>query len=131
MARSADPEDPVKNPENWDKCVSVAYLRLIGQTQEQAADSAGVGVRTVHTWEHCSWWADCQAEASRRWLVGLEAKARATLQEGMDANIALKILERRLPELAPPTQKTDLTTDGKPLPEKVVFEFIEPGGDDD
>lgn len=128
MADGAEIKDPVKKPTDRDKCVSVAYLRLIGATQEQAAESVGVGVRSIYDWERCSWWGDVVSEASRRWLVGIEARARQKLSEDMDGNLALKILERRLPELAPATQKTDLTSGGEPIGE-IRFSFVDGPGD--
>jgi hypothetical protein len=107
MSKNANPDDPVGKPHDYDKALSVAYLRLIDKTQEEAAELAGVSPRTVHSWEHSSWWPECEAEAGRRWLRGLEAKARSKLQSDMDASLALKILERRLPELAPPALKAE------------------------
>lgn len=126
MARSAEKNDPVKKPQDYDKALSVAYLRLLGATQETAAERAGVGIRTIRSWEYSDWWPDAIAEASRRWLQGLEAKARAKLEADMDASLALKILERRLPELAPPTQRTDLTSAGERLPTSIEVVLVTP-----
>ena len=96
--------DPVTAPQDRDKAVSVALLRLLGASQEAAAEAAGAGERTVRQWETCSWWPEMLAEASRRWLAGLAAKARKGLERGVeeDGRLALKVLERLEPALAPP-----------------------------
>ena len=99
--------DSVAEPKNRDKALSAAYLRIIGCSQEEAATGAGCGQRTLRRWEGCSWWSEIQLEAEVRWLSGLMSKARGTLLRDMDANIALKILERRVPELAPPKRQVD------------------------
>ena len=117
---------PAPGPQDRDKAISVAYLRLTGARQTEAAESAGISADTVSRWENSDWWPEIIAEASKRWLSGLEAKARLVLQNGMDANIALKVLERRLPELAPATQKTDLTSAGQPLPTSVRVVLVKP-----
>jgi len=126
MPEAAENRDPVKKPHDWDKAVSAAYLRLLGQIQETVADSVGISPRTLHSWEHSSWWVTATAEAQGRWLSGLEAKARLKLLEDMDANLALKIAERRFPALAPPTQRTDLTTGGEKIPSTVEVVFVQP-----
>ena len=88
-------------PKDRDKALSAAYLRILGHTQTEAESGAGCAERTVRQWESCSWWPEILAEAESRWLSGLMSKARGTLLRDMDANLALKILERRIPELAP------------------------------
>lgn len=122
--------DETKRPNDRDKAVSVAYLRILGASQEVAGDAVGVSRDTIGRWEACSWWADILADASARWLAGLEAKARKVLLEGMDPTLALKILERRFKELAPPTLRTDITSDDKPLPHAVEIHLIDPPQDD-
>lgn len=101
-------DDPVDKPRDWDKAVSAAYLRLIGQSQKDAATGAGVGQRSLRRWETCSWWEDARDEARDRWLNDLVAESRATLfrvvQEG-DGLRAMQILERMDPKMAPPAQK--------------------------
>jgi hypothetical protein len=102
--------DPTERPQDPEKCISVAYLRLLGASMADSAKSVGVHKDTIWRWEQCSWWKDMLAEASRRWLSGLEGKARATLFDNLDGPLSLKVLERRLPELAPPNpQPQDLT----------------------
>ena len=116
-------EDETQAPQDWEKAYSVGYLRLTGSTQEEAGKEVSVCRDTVMRWESCSWWKDVLAEASRRWLSGLEAKARKTLEEGLDPVLSLKILERRIPELAPATTRTDVTTDGKPL-DSLTIQYV-------
>ena len=52
----ADTIQGVQKPHDWDKAVSVAYLRLRNDSQADAAKSAGVGERTVRRWENSEWW---------------------------------------------------------------------------
>ena len=97
--------DAVGKAQDWDKAVSAAYLRLTGLTQKQAAKSAGIGFRTLQRWEVSPWWPDACHEASDRWLKGLVEVSQRTLYgaiDGGDANLAFKVTERRIPELAPP-----------------------------
>ena len=93
--------DSVAEPKDRDKALSAAYLRIIGHTQEEAAAGANCGARSLRRWEAQPWWPEILVEAGSRWLSGLTAKARGTLLNDMDAALALKILERLIPELAP------------------------------
>lgn len=102
-----------QRPRSWDAAVSAAYLRLLGHSQAAAADAAGVGERTLRGWERAQWWPRAIAEAEARWLDGLTAAARCTLLRAVrdgDAERALRILERVMPELAPPRMRVDLST---------------------
>ena len=116
----SESSDLISAPRDREVALSVAYLRVIGSTQVDAAKAAGVDPRTVGRWESCSWWPEIVAEASRRWLSGLEARARQVLYDGMDPILALKVLERRLPELAPATQNLNLHTPD--LPARIILE---------
>ncbi|MEE8551448.1 MAG: hypothetical protein V3T08_09385 [Gemmatimonadota bacterium] len=105
----ADKKQGVRKPREWDKAVSVAYLRLRTESQEDAAKEAGVGLRTVRRWEKSDWWPQACLEACSRWLQGLVYVSQQTLFSAIatgdakgDANLALKVVERRIPELAPP-----------------------------
>ena len=101
----ADNSQGVRLPNDWDKAVSVAYLRLRDDSQEDAAKAAGVGVRTVRRWEKSAWWPEACLEAGSRWLKGLVEVSQRTLFkaiDGGDANLAFRVAERRIPELAPP-----------------------------
>ena len=105
----ADTEQGVGKPQDWDKAVSVAYLRLRNDSQKDAAKAAGIGQRTVRRWENSEWWPKACFEASSRWLHGLLYVSQQTLYAAIsgkstkgDANLALKVAERRIPELAPP-----------------------------
>ena len=125
MADNSHSDDPVKGPRDREKAISVAYLRLTGATQEEAGNVNGLRRETVGQWESCSWWPEIVAEASRRWLSGIEAKARKGLDRGLDrdedGNLSLKVLERRVPGLAPATQKIGSDHD-RPVILKVVFD---------
>ena len=101
MSQSAD---PVAGPRNRETAMSVAYLRTLGSTQEEAALAAGVDRRTVQRWEGSSWWPEVRREAADRWLTGVVGRARHALLRALnepDGNLALKVLERTVPELAP------------------------------
>ncbi len=85
--------------------MSAAYLRILGHTREEVAEGAGVGERTLARWEISPWWAEAELEAERRWLNGLVAfSRRAVINAAKDGNadIGLKILERRIADLRPP-----------------------------
>lgn len=100
--------DTVTRPQNWDKAVSAAYLRLTSYSQKDAAKGAGVGERTLIRWEKSDWWPRALEEAANRWLQHLTAVSRRTLFAAIkagDADKALKILERVDPRLAPPKQQ--------------------------
>lgn len=123
--------DKVGRPRSHDNAVSVAYLRIMGRSQVYAAEAVGVSTDAIQRWEASSWWPEILAEASSRWLAGLEAKARTTLLSGLDPTLSLKVLERRMPELAPATTRTDVTTDGKPLDSLTIRYVDTPNPDDD
>lgn len=92
--------------------MSAAYLRIIGHTVEEAAKGAGVGERTLARWTVSPWWPDAEREAENRWLSGLVAHSRKAVIDAVkagDADIGLKILERRVETLRPPTQRTENT----------------------
>ena len=101
MSQSAD---PVRGPRDREAALSVAYLRTLGSTQEEAALAAGVDRRTVQRWEGSSWWPEVLYEASNRWLSGVVGRARHALLRALaepDGHLALKVLERTVPQLAP------------------------------
>ena len=104
----ADIAQGVGKPRDWDKAISVAYLRLRNESQLDAAKSAGIGERTVRRWENSLWWPQACVEAGSRWLQGLLFVSQQTLFAAIagddakgDANLALKVAERRIPALAP------------------------------
>lgn len=100
----SEANDPVRAPRNREVAVSVAYLRLQGATQAEAARATDMDPRTVVRWESCSWWPELQREASARWLEGLAVAARRGLEAAVSENgaLALRVLERLEPALAPP-----------------------------
>lgn len=118
-----------KGPQDKDAALSAAYLRLTGSTQSEVAQAVGVDRTTIIRWEKGDTWPDLLAEASRRWLAGLEAKARMVLLNGMDPTLALKVLERRLPDLAPATQNLNLA--GLNIPERMEVVLVDPEPDSD
>ena len=106
--RLSDSTDTIGAPRNREVALSCAYLRLLGSSQVEAAKATGIDPRTLGRWESCSWWPDVQAEAGERWLHGCTAKARRALLNALDEAdgvLALKYLERVIPELAPATQE--------------------------
>lgn len=102
--RMSQSTDRVKGPRDRERALSVAYMRTLGSTQEEAALAAGVDRRTVQRWEGSSWWSEVRREAADRWLSGVVGRARHALLRALsepDGNLALKVLERTVPELAP------------------------------
>ena len=87
----------VERPRDWQKATAVAYLRLVGLTQIDAAKGAGIGERTLRRYEVSPWWPEACAEAVGRWMQQLEIECRITLLASIkngDAVAALKVLER-------------------------------------
>ncbi len=85
----------------------MAYLRLVGLTQEKAAKAAGIGERTLRRYELCEWWPEACREAVDRWMHQLEIEARSTVMQAVkegDVATAWKVLERIDRRLAPPRQ---------------------------
>ena len=86
-----------EGPANWISGVRAAGARLLGYTQEESAEAAGVTSRTVRNWERSAWWPRACDDAMGGLTVDLVGKARRTilrsLQEG-DARVAMWVLER-------------------------------------
>jgi hypothetical protein len=118
----------VSKPNDWDKAVFAAYLRLIGETQKSAARIAGVGKRTLERWEMSEFWHDACEEAARdRWLKHLVTRARMSLTKNIDAdgNLALKIVERMDERLLPPAQRLEHSgPQGGPLEVAVTRQVV-------
>ena len=99
-------------PPYWEKCVLAAYLRMMGATQADAARAVGRSLRTISGWESLKdQWAWALEEARKRWLIDLTHASRAallgTIKEG-NGMLALQVLERIDPELAPAKQRLDV-----------------------
>lgn len=94
-------------PMDWDKAISVALLRSLGQTQDAAAEGAGVSERTVCAWEKSAWWPDAQAEAHQRWLSGAVEKAKIAIYDAMEPASGVMI--------NPITGERMLDAEGEPL----------------
>ena len=112
----AEKVDAVEKPRDWDKAVSVAYLRLIGLTQAKAAKGAGTGVRTLRRYEASDWWPDACGEAVGRWMQQLEIECRTTIMAAVkegDVQTAVKMLERLDRRLAPPRQSHGIEHSGE------------------
>ena len=112
----AEKLDSVGKPRDWDKAVSVGYLRLIGLTQEEAARGAGIGVRTLQRYELSSWWPLACSEAVLRWMQQLEIECRITIMAAVkagDVTTAVKMLERIDQRLAPPRQSHAIDHSGE------------------
>ena len=55
----------------------------------------------MQRWEGSSWWSEVRREAADRWLTGMVGRARHALLRALnepDGNLALKVLERAVPE---------------------------------
>ena len=105
--------DRIGRPQNRDKALSVAYLRLLGGSQAEVASAVGCHASTVLRWEQCEWWAEVRREAAARWLEGLTARARRGLETAVttDGRLALQVLERLVPELAAPRLTVGISAD--------------------
>ena len=103
----------IRRPHDREKALSCAYLRHVGHTQEAAAKATGVDRRTVQRWESSDFWPDIKREASDRWLSGLAAQCRRGLEAAVadDGRLALAVLERLEPALAPARQRVGLSAD--------------------
>lgn len=103
---------PVGRPraKNWTKIVTVAAHRILGASREAAAAACQVSPQAVVRWEKSPWWGLAQQEAREQWLQTLAGKARRGLENHVqsDGHLALKVLERVDPALAPPTQHVEL-----------------------
>lgn len=105
---------------SWDKVVSVAYLRLIGHTQIEAARAAGSSERSVRRWEADEeLWRGATEEARTRWLVDAEGAARHAVLTALrlgNAELGKWLLERVDDRLAPPRQRHEHAgKDGQPI----------------
>ena len=136
----AENRDPVRAPRNRDKALRAAYFRLIGYSLRDAASSANIGTRTLERYESCSWWQDLLAEADRKYLSELTAKSRQSLLKGVekDSSLALRVVERLIPELAPPAQRMNVdatigveTSDARSKLEDLVNRKRNEGDSDD
>lgn len=125
--KSAENQRGVKKPQDWEKAVSVAYLRAIGHTQEEAAEGAGSSIRAIREWEKSKWWPKAWEEAKARWLQGAEAHARrgilsAFADKNEYAQMSRWVAERLIVELAPPKLRQEHTgKDGAPLATIVYY----------
>ena len=134
-AETAAENDPVKKPQDRDLCVSAAYLRLIGLSQEKAAEGAGCSERSIQDWEHCSWWPDVVEEARKRWLDKVTRLARGGIVEsleskegGVKGTMARYVADRAVPEMKPPR----LGVEGRlevPLTGQVIITMPDNGRD--
>lgn len=110
----ADGPKKIGKPRDWEKAVSVAYLRSIDYTQKEAAEAAGVGERTIQHWEKQPWFGEAIMEAHSRWLAGVATGARRGILRAFKdpeeyARTARWAAERVFPELAPPKQRVGVT----------------------
>lgn len=121
------PTIAVTRPANWDRATSAAYLRLLGSSQQEAADQIGVDRVTVTRWEASDWWPSAVAEAKNRWLSGLAAKARTSVELAVpdDARLAMTVLERLEPALNPKATMEVVGDPTRPVRVEVVRRIVE------
>jgi hypothetical protein len=85
---------------------------MTGHTQKATGAAIARSARTLRRWEgDADTWSQAREEAGRRWLDTLIDASRATLLAAIkagNAELALKILERKLDELAPPRLHVNL-----------------------
>jgi hypothetical protein len=108
-ASSASTPPPSPRPRQWEKWALYSYLRMMGSTQKEAGSAVGRKKRTVAEWEEAkALFAEAREEARKRWLTDLTDASRQTLLttiRGGAGELALKVLERTDPDLAPATQR--------------------------
>ena len=63
-----------KRPRHWDNRVSVAYFRMCGLTQKEAARAVGVSERTIRNYEAHPSFCEAKNEARNRWFVSLDLR---------------------------------------------------------
>ena len=115
-----------KRPRHWDNLVSVAYFRMCGLTQKEAARAVGVSERTIRNYEAHPSFCEAKNEARNRWFVSLGLRARAALFSALGekgkGDLGLKVLERLDPRLAPPNQRYEHSgLDGSPIERVHVY----------
>ena len=113
--KMAEKLDIVTKSHDWDKAVSVAYLRLLGLSQKKAAKGAGIGERTLARYELSEWWPEACGEAVDRWMQQLAIECRTTIMAAVksgDVATAVKMLERIDKRLAPPRQELGVQHSG-------------------
>ena len=102
-------DDGTPRPPYWEKLVLACYLRSLGSTQVQAAAAIGRRVRAVRGWEaQTVLWQRGLDAARARWLGEITALAKRRLLQAMmtaDGKLALDLLERLDPALAPPAHR--------------------------
>jgi len=129
---SAGPKTTVRRPRNWDKCVSAAYLRILGASQDRAAEEVGCSPRSIRSWEKSEWWPDARQEARDRWLQGNDQTCMLTLTNAMregNAKVAMWWADRRVPELLPPAVQAKIEhtgAGGAPITTEIIF--VKPDG---
>lgn len=123
-----------KKPKQWDKMVSAAYLRILGRTQKETAESVGRSERTIRDWESLDKdrWNEARREAESRWLQDATDASRRSVLRGVERNpdMGFRFLERVDPALAPPKQKLEHSgEDGGPIEVAVTHRVIDPSED--
>jgi hypothetical protein len=107
-----------KRPPNFERWVGAAFLRLLGNSQNETAAAIGVSERSIRRWEASPDWPKAIEEADRRWLKNLDGMMRrgmrstvSRLKEDIIAgrreayDFIKWYAERRWPEFAPPARR--------------------------
>jgi len=101
MAEGRKKPGPKPGPRDKKAARTVAGLLMLGATQKEAAEAAGVSERVIRDWIHAPWWPDFRAQAleaiDEKLLVYSQRALLQAVREG-DANIALKLVESLRPE---------------------------------
>lgn len=90
-------------PNDHDKWMRAAYLRVLGATQGEAAEAVSVTERTIRRWEADPGWAEVRREAVERWACEVDDAARRRVLQAIrdeeDTATARWWLERTDPSL--------------------------------
>ena len=101
---------------SWDKWLLAAYFRQVGLSQLRVSKLVGTSKSTIEKWEHTpdKWVRACN-EARVKWLEGITIDARMALAEELKdksnkgrGRLALDLLERVDPDLAPATRRIEM-----------------------
>lgn len=126
---------PVQKPTDWEKAVAVAWCFVLGRLAKDAAAATGVSESTIRNWLKSPWWPEAYAEARAKVPIHLEQRSLGVISDGLDLRdltTARWVAERVVPELAPPTVRTDHTSGGQQLPSTIQIVLVTPEkGDND
>jgi hypothetical protein len=117
----------LERPKNWHKWVKAAYFRTITDTQKEAAEAAGISVRSLRDYEnHPDLGALARQEARLLFhsdLLDQAMKAVLLSTKRGNADLGFRVLERLDPAFAPPVQRIAARTQNEHAIAAAVIEL--------